>query len=82
MTTHPRAPSFWRLRTLTEATHWFDIDREEGVALGVLDKDGGPFTNDTLVKVQQRPLDEHFKERLERALKQFISLDPLGESMG
>ena len=60
---------------------WFDIDREEAVALGVLDKDGVPFTDDTLVKVQQRPLDEHFKERLERALKEFVNLDPLDEDL-
>jgi hypothetical protein len=67
---------------LDSGYNWDDIDREEAVALGVLDKNGEPLTDDTLVKVQQRPLDEHFKERLERALKQFISLDPLGESMG
>lgn len=61
--------------------NWRDIDREEAVALGVLDKDGGPFTDDTLVKAQQRPLDEHFKERLARALKEFVNLDPIDDDL-
>ena len=61
---------------------WFDVDRDEAIELGVLDKDGQPFGGDTMVKVQHRVLDEHFKERLERALKEFVSLDPLGESIG
>ena len=60
---------------------WEDIDREEAVALGVLDKNGDPFTDDTLVKVQQRPLDEQFKEKLERALREFVSLNPLDEDL-
>jgi hypothetical protein len=32
-----------------------------------------------MVKAQHRDFNEHFKEKLERAIKQFVSLDPLGE---
>ena len=66
---------------LNSGYEWFDIDRDEAIRLCVLDKDGQPFERDTMVKVQLRALDKKFKERLERALKQFLSLDPLGESM-
>jgi hypothetical protein len=61
---------------------WFDVDREEAVALGVLDRNGEPIDDDTVVTPESRALDEHFKERLEHALNDLVSYDPLGESMG
>ncbi len=66
---------------LNSGYNWEDITRDEAIELSVSNKDGQPFRQDTTVNVQHTHFEEHFKDRLEWALKQFIGLDPLGDNM-